>query len=115
MYLWARARLANLFDFERGETHEHVEEITALGLSYNLLTAYTSFVAVHEVVKNEGGSGHDVDQPSPLPLGVTDSALPTLQTGAEPELVWLALLLSAIFLLAARREFARRTAATESA
>jgi Ca-activated chloride channel family protein len=93
-YLWARARLTNLFDLERGEDKDSVAEITSLGLTYGLLTPYTSFVAVHEVVRNEDGHATNVDQPLPLPLGVSDLGVGGgVATGAEPELYWIAALL----------------------
>ena len=89
-YLWARARLTNLFDYEPGEDADRVAEIKSIGLSYSLLTPYTSFVAVHEVVRNAEGRADDVDQPLPLPLGVSDLAVGGgVATGAEPELVWM--------------------------
>ena len=89
-YLWARARLTNLFDYERGEDAVGVAEITSIGLTYSLLTPYTSFVAVHEVVRNQDGRAEDVDQPLPLPLGVSDLAVgSSVATGAEPELYWI--------------------------
>ncbi|HMJ50814.1 MAG TPA: VIT domain-containing protein [Polyangiaceae bacterium] len=90
-HLWARARLTNLFDFERGEDADSVAEIKSIGLTYSLLTPYTSFIAVHEVVRNAGGHAEDVDQPLPLPLGVSDLAVgaSAVTTGAEPELAWM--------------------------
>jgi Ca-activated chloride channel homolog len=68
-----------------------VAEITAIGLGYSLLTPYTSFVAVHEVVRNREGQADDVDQPLPLPIGVSDLAVGggSVATGAEPELYWI--------------------------
>jgi Ca-activated chloride channel family protein len=59
-------------------------EIIDLGLTYELLTAYTSFIAVHEVVRNTSGDAQTVDQPLPLPLGVSDLAVGT--PVPEPEL-----------------------------
>jgi Ca-activated chloride channel family protein len=53
-------------------------------LKYSLLTQYTSFIAVREAVSNTQGPAEDVDQPLPLPEGVSDMAV-----GSEPELVWL--------------------------
>jgi Ca-activated chloride channel family protein len=90
-YLWARARLTNLFDYEPGEDADRVAEIKSIGLSYSLLTPYTSFVAVHEVMRNADGHAEDVDQPLPLPLGVSDLAVGggAVATGAEPELGWI--------------------------
>jgi Ca-activated chloride channel family protein len=89
-YLWARTRIANLSDF--GDTHdeETVAQITSLGLTYGLLTRYTSFIAVQEIVRNLEG-GDDVDQPLPLPAGVSDRAV-GVTSGDEPELVWMILI-----------------------
>jgi Ca-activated chloride channel family protein len=89
-YLWARARIAELSDYGVSEvSDENVKAITALGLKYNLLTRYTSFIAVREVVTNPDGSAQDVKQPLPLPLHVTDLAVGDTQVGSEPELTWL--------------------------
>jgi Ca-activated chloride channel homolog len=49
-----------------------------------LLTRYTSFIAVREKIVNPSGSSTDVNQPLPLPVGVSDMAV-----GSEPEIVWL--------------------------
>ena len=87
-YLWARTRIANLSDFgDREVGPEAAAEITSLGLKYGLLTRYTSFVAVHEVVRNTGAA-QAVDQPLPLPAGVSDLAV-GVTSGPEPELFWL--------------------------
>ncbi len=84
-YLWARSRIAELSDYGSANiSDEKVKEITSLGLRYNLLTPYTSFIAVREVVRNPNGPAEDVNQPLPLPIGVSDLAV-----GSEPELVWL--------------------------
>jgi Ca-activated chloride channel family protein len=90
-YLWARSRIAELSDYgSRDVPAERAKEITALGLKYNLLTRYTSFIAVREVVVNPDGSAKDVKQPLPLPLGVSDLAVGAgTEEGSEPELVWL--------------------------
>lgn len=83
-YLWARSRISALSDFAVGEiTGDEKNEVVALGLTYNLLTRYTSFIAVHTEVRNTSGAT-DVDQPLPMPEGVSDFAV-----GAEPELTWL--------------------------
>ncbi|MGA9769827.1 MAG: VIT and VWA domain-containing protein [Blastocatellia bacterium] len=90
-YLWARSRVAELSDYGSGSVDaERISEITALGLKYSLLTQYTSFIAVLEEVRNTQGPAKDVDQPLPLPLGVTDLAVGTgTRSGSEPELIWL--------------------------
>jgi Ca-activated chloride channel family protein len=84
-YLWARSRIAELSDYGDGEMpRNRIREITDLGLKYNLLTQYTSFIAVRQKVVNPNGDASDVEQPLPLPVGVMDTAI-----GAEPELWWL--------------------------
>jgi len=50
--LWARKQIELLSDYQSfGERDKYKKEITDLGLKYNLMTAYTSFIAVdNEVV-----------------------------------------------------------------
>ena len=87
-HLWARTRIAELSDFGPATpSKERVAAITSLGLTYGLLTKYTSFIAVHEVVRRTADEADDVDQPLPLPQGVSDRAI-GVTSGAEPELVW---------------------------
>ena len=75
-YLWARHRIALLGDYEKLQPASgRVKEITHLGLTYNLLTAYTSFVAIDTVVRRQGGDVTTVQQPLPLPQGVSDLAV----------------------------------------
>ena len=75
-YLWARHRIAILSDFNTLKTDKNrVREITSLGLSYNLLTAYTSFIAVDSRVRVTDGKVETVKQPLPLPQGVSDMAV----------------------------------------
>jgi Ca-activated chloride channel family protein len=75
-YLWARHRIALLDDYNRlSRQDERVKEVTNLGLTYNLLTAYTSFVAVDTQVRLRDGQAVTVKQPLPLPLGVSDHAV----------------------------------------
>ena len=90
-YLWARTRIAALSDFSGAEeSDEEKREITRLGVEYNLLTRHTSFVAVLQAVRNAGGQGKDVDQPLPLPQGVSDLAVGDGNArGDEPGLVLL--------------------------
>lgn len=109
-YLWARSRIAELADYGSSDiSEESVKEITALGLRYNLLTPYTSFIAVREVVVNPNGSADDVKQPLPLPLRVSDLAVGSgAEVGSEPELIWLvvgSLLLATIMVLRRKRWF----------
>ncbi|MDD4356012.1 MAG: VIT domain-containing protein [Smithellaceae bacterium] len=75
-YLWARHRITLLSDYNRLRGNdERIGEITELGLHYNLLTAYTSFVAVDNQVRNVNGKWTTIKQPLPLPEGVSDSAV----------------------------------------
>jgi Ca-activated chloride channel family protein len=108
-YLWARSRIAELSDYGSSDvTEQNVKEITGLGLKYNLLTRYTSFIAVREVVTNPTGSADDVKQPLPLPLHVSELAVGGAEVGSEPELVWLvmgSLLLATIMILRRKRWF----------
>jgi Ca-activated chloride channel family protein len=106
-YLWARSRIAELSDYGFGTpADEKVKEITSLGLKYSLLTQYTSFIAVREKIVNAGGATDNIEQPLPLPLGVSDLAV-----GSEPELVWLiaiaSLLLAFTFWIRRRRRTVR--------
>jgi Ca-activated chloride channel family protein len=75
-YLWARHRIAMLADYNRlNKQDERIKEVTNLGLTYNLLTAYTSFVAVDTQVRLQDGQAVTVKQALPLPQGVSDYAV----------------------------------------
>lgn len=87
--LWARERIAALGDEEAiagGQPHKAA--ITALGLRHGLLTPYTSFVAVDRVVRNPNPAlARSVQQPLPLPEGVSELALGApVPTTPEPAL-----------------------------
>ena len=74
--LWARQRIQMLSDYDQfGQDADRKAEVTRLGLSYHLLTAYTSFVAVDTQVRNAAGSSTTVTQPLPMPEGVSDAAV----------------------------------------
>jgi Ca-activated chloride channel family protein len=75
-YLWARHRITLLSDYN--SLHQdagRMKEVTQLGLTYNLLTAYTSFVAIDTEVRLVNGQSVTVKQPLPLPEGVSDYAV----------------------------------------
>lgn len=76
-YLWAREKIKGLNTLNYvSKTKERIKEITALGLKYNLMTEYTSFVAVDdEVVANTEDKVKTVKQPLPMPLGVSNTAI----------------------------------------
>lgn len=98
-YLWARQKIADLSDFGFGEPDDATKKaVTGLGLRYSLLTPYTSFIAVSEIVRNTTGGATDVEQPLPLPVNVSESAVGGGMEGApEPELVLLIVLAAALF------------------
>jgi len=77
-YLWARERIRTLSDYAStgyGGSDEYKPEIIKLGLKYNLLTSYTSFIAIDNDIRNKNGNSTTVNQPLPLPEGVSDMAV----------------------------------------
>jgi Ca-activated chloride channel family protein len=87
-YLWARHRIQLLADYNRLRADDRrIEEVTQLGLTYHLLTRYTSFVAVDSRVRNTNGQPESVTQPLPLPEGVSDLAVSSeaVRTLAAPQ------------------------------
>ncbi len=71
--LWARGRIARLeMEKIRSEQQQAItEQITALALEHRLMTAYTSFVAVDKSEVRDQGELTTVDQPLPMPEGVS--------------------------------------------
>ena len=109
--LWARQRIQQLSDEEAlvgGDARRSA--ITALGLQHGLLTQYTSFIAVDHVVRNpDTANTTAVNQPLPLPQGVSESAIgigAAVPSTPEPA-AWLALLV-VLGLVAAGVTHARR-------
>jgi Ca-activated chloride channel family protein len=76
-YLWAREKIRQCDDLSNlgYGTSEVEQEVTRLGLDYNLLTNYTSFIAIDTEVRNHEGIGTTVSQPLPLPDGVSNYAV----------------------------------------
>ncbi len=75
-YLWARRRLDRLAGYGSVRNDRSTkEEITKLGLEYNMVTPYTSFIAVTETVRNTDQESTDVDQALPLPKRVSNLAV----------------------------------------
>ena len=76
-YLWAREKVRLLDDFSSVDYYneEHKEIITEIGLKYNLLTNYTSFIAIDSEIRNNTGDLTTVKQPLPLPDGVSNYAV----------------------------------------
>ncbi len=78
-YIWARQRIKSLDDYSNlsrnGIDDKLIDEVTDLGLKYNLLTKYTSFIAIDSKVRNKDGKVETVKQPLPMPEGVSDAAV----------------------------------------
>jgi len=80
-YLWARERIKRLgygVKVCRGNVEGDaatIKEITQLGLACHLMTDYTSFIAIDEHVVNNDGKRITVQQPIPLPEGVSNLAV----------------------------------------
>ena len=56
------------------DDHDLINEVTQLGLKYNLMTNYTSFIAIDSEIRNSNGKIITVEQPLPLPQGVSNYA-----------------------------------------
>ena len=101
--LWARKRLERLYVIPAASKSAQRESILQLGLQYSLLTRHTSFVAVDETVRNGTNGAKDVEQPLPLPKGVSNLAVG--QPMPEPELLWIGMM--AILLMIVSRMWRR--------
>jgi hypothetical protein len=87
--LWARARVDNLMNqdyqgLQSGNMRADLKDtITQLGIEYRLMTQFTSFVAVEEMIVTDGGQPRRIDVPVEVPEGVNpETAYPsgTLQS-----------------------------------
>ena len=71
--LWARQRVEDLMDRWRHSDEKGQAEIRASviahAIRYNLVTRFTSFVAVEEVIVNPGGQSNTAAVPTELPAG----------------------------------------------
>ena len=73
--MWARAHVASLERQQRwGEIESVKKEIIHTALEYDLLTKYTSFVAIQRKVINRTGNTKRTDQPQELPDGMEFSS-----------------------------------------
>ena len=74
--LWARARVDNLMGqdingAQYGNMRAELKDtITQLGIEYRLMTQFTSFVAVEEMIVTDGGQPRRIDVPVEMPAGV---------------------------------------------
>jgi Ca-activated chloride channel family protein len=75
--LWASTRIEDLMSqdwsgIQQGTAKPEVKEtITQLGLEYRLMTQFTSFVAVEEMIVTDGGQPRRVEVPIDMPEGVS--------------------------------------------
>jgi Ca-activated chloride channel family protein len=71
--VWARQQVRQLMSkmVHAGQTKELVEKVTQLGLTFRLMTQWTSFVAVEEKVVNVDGKPQTVVQPVEMPEDVS--------------------------------------------
>ena len=109
-YLWARSRITSLTDKETliGR-NMHQDQITSLGLKYNLLTPYTSFIAVDRIVRNTTPTQTAaVNQPSPMPENVQDSAIGSEVPSTPEPATWGAMILVGSMLAMLARHQRRR-------
>ena len=99
--LWARQRIQQLGDDEalRGGNGQR-DAITRLGLQYSLLTHYTSFIAVDQVVRAADTASTPVNQPLPLPQGVSNAAVGAAVPSTPEPAAWIALLIALGLVLA---------------
>lgn len=109
-YLWARTHLDRIAGYGSIRNDESVkDEITQLGLEYNMVTPYTSFIAVSEIIRNTEGDSTDVDQPLPLPQRVSGLAVGGgYRSYSEPGMIFL-LLPIAVVILVKKRSAGRGT------
>jgi Ca-activated chloride channel family protein len=79
--LWARARIDNLMghDYAGAQSGNMKQElkdtITQLGIEYRLMTQFTSFVAVEEMIVTDGGLPRRIEVPVEVPQGVNERAV----------------------------------------
>ncbi len=113
-YLWAQKRIERLTDYGLNKEDPDVKtEVTQLGLTYNILTPYTSFIAVTETVRNPGKDSTDVNQPLPLPLEVSNFAVGGYLFGSEPSeilLIAVLILITAVQILRIKRSHKKHSA-----
>ena len=85
--LWAREKVRSLADYASlTKQGSLVEEVTELGLKYQLLTPFTSFVAVDKIPREDTSESEKVVQAKPLPKGVGNSShVSGKSSGSVPE------------------------------
>jgi len=74
-YLWARKKIEELDDYKKSFNDNVRSEVIDLSLQYNLMTNYTSFIAVDDAIVNKEGTQKTVKQPLLMPKNVNNSAV----------------------------------------
>ncbi len=109
--IWARHKIAELMDqlvYDDVAQETVQKQVTELGLKHQLLTKFTSFVAVEEVISRPENTPAKHEQvPNLMPSGST-MAIPQTATMADL-LLWLGLLLMGIGLWLNRKGIKRAT------
>ncbi|HSS21657.1 MAG TPA: VIT domain-containing protein [Pyrinomonadaceae bacterium] len=84
--LWARRRIDDLMSqdytgLQGGNVKPELKEaITNLGIEFGLMTQFTSFVAVEQMIVTEGGQPRRIDVPVEVPEGVKRQAVDEKQS-----------------------------------
>src|SRR6185436_14416315 len=92
--VWARARVDNLMNedyagAQSGNMRADLKDtITQLGIEYRLMTQFTSFVAVEEMVVTDGGQPRRIDVPVEVPEGTKGDTDPEESIVAIPRQVY---------------------------
>jgi Ca-activated chloride channel family protein len=79
--LWARTRIDDLMSqdyagIQNGNVRDDIRgAITQLGLSFRLMTQFTSFVAVEEMTVTDAGEPRKIEVPVEMPEGVSHEAV----------------------------------------
>jgi Ca-activated chloride channel family protein len=74
-YLWARKKIERLIDYKKNFNDDVKQEVINLGLTYNLATEFTSFVAVDHEIVNKKGKLNSVKQPLTMPKYVNNTSV----------------------------------------
>jgi Ca-activated chloride channel family protein len=91
--LWARQRIDDLMgqDYagmqQANMRPELKETITQIGLEYRLMTQFTSFVAVEEMIVTDGGQPRRIDVPVEVPEGMNRAAVFGGEFGAADKIL----------------------------
>ena len=80
-YLWARKKIERLIDYKKNFGQDIKQQVIELGLQYNLLSEFTSFVAVDYETVNKNGAQKRIKQPLPTTHKTFEVAV-----GAEAEI-----------------------------